>query len=107
MQIEIEGRHKNPLLHREELNFELLDTKKIPDRKALRTQLAAQLGADENLIIVEHIEHTFGTSRIVGSAKRYDTIEDLKKIESAHNLKRHGLEEPKKEAAAAPPAASE
>lgn len=100
MQIEIQGRHKNPLLHREEFSFELVDTKKIPDRKTLRTQLATQLGADENLVIVENIEHTFGTSRIIGTAKRYDTLEDLKKIESAHIQKRHGLDEEKKAEAA-------
>ncbi|MDP2666866.1 MAG: hypothetical protein Q8P05_05205 [Candidatus Diapherotrites archaeon] len=97
MEIEIEGRHKNPLLHREELNFELLDVKTIPDRKTLRTRLAAQLGVDEQLVIIENIDHTFGTSRVVGFAKKYDSMEDLLRIEPEYARKRHGISTGEKE----------
>lgn len=90
MEIEIEGRHKNNLLHREEINFEVLNVKKTPSRKEIRSALAGKLGANEELVMIDEINHEFGSMRIVGFAKRYDSIEDLKRIEPTHMRKRHG-----------------
>lgn len=90
MQIEIEGRHKNTLLHREEFNFELLNVKKTPTRADIRTKLAGMLGANEELVVVDELSHDFGSTRVVGFAKRYDSVEDLKKIEPAYMRKKHG-----------------
>jgi small subunit ribosomal protein S24e len=99
MEIEIEGRHKNTFFHREEVNFEILNIKKTPSRAEVRKALAVQLGAGEELIVVDEINHEFGSTCVVGFAKRYDTIEDLKKTEPMYMRARHGE---KDEKAAAP-----
>ncbi len=97
MDIEIEGRHKNILLHREEINFEVINEKKTPSRAEVRAALAGKLGTDENLVIIDEIDHEFGSTRIVGFAKKYDSIEELKKTEAVHMRVRNG--EKKEEAA--------
>ncbi len=96
MQIEIEGRHKNTFFHREEVNFELLNIKKTPSREEVRKALAAQLGANEELVVIDEIDHEFGSTRVYGFAKKYDTVEDMKKTEPKFMRKRHGeKDEPK------------
>lgn len=90
MDIEIEGRHKNTLLHREEFNFEILGVKKTPTRTDIRNKLSGKLGANEELVVVDEIIHEFGSTRVVGFAKRYDSIEDLKRVEPAYMRKKHG-----------------
>ncbi len=90
MQIEMEGRKKNTLLHREELNFEIMNVKKTPTRTDVRKELAAKLGASEELVIIDDITHEFGSMHIVGFAKKYDSMEDLKKIEPSFMRKKHG-----------------
>lgn len=90
MQIEMEGRKKNTLLHREEFNFQILNVKKTPARTDVRKELAAKLGATEELVIVDDITHEFGSTHIVGFAKKYDSIDDLKKIEPQFMRKKHG-----------------
>ncbi len=97
MEIEIEGRHKNTLLHREELNFEILNAKKTPTRTEVRNKLAAMLGVDENLLVVDEISHDFGSTRVTGFAKKYDSVEDLQKTEPLHMRKRHSEKTEKKE----------
>ena len=99
MQLEIEGRHKNMLLHREEINFEILNVNKTPSRAEVRTKVAGALGVNEELVMIDEIDHEFGSTRIVGFAKKYDSVEDLKRVEPSHMRKRHGeKEEPKKDA---------
>lgn len=98
MQIEIEGRHKNILLHREEINFEILGVKQTPSRAEIRKTLAGQLGVEEELVMIDEINHEFGSMHVVGFAKKYDSVEELKKIESTHMRKRHGEVEVKTEA---------
>ncbi len=100
MQIEIEGRHKNILLHREEINFEILGVKQTPSRSEIRKAIAGQLGVNEELVMIDEIEHEFGSTRVVGFAKKYDSVEELKKIESTHMRKRHGDTDAKPEAKA-------
>lgn len=90
MQLEIEGRHKNMLLHREEINFEILNVKKTPSRAEVRAKVAGSLGVNEELVMIDEINHEFGSTRIVGFAKKYDSVEDLKRVESTHMRKRHG-----------------
>ena len=100
MEIEIEGRHKNTLLHREEINFEILDVKKTPTRKEVRAKLAAQLGAKEEDVIVDELQHEFGTSRVTGFAKHYEDAAALKKIEAEHMVRKQtGEKKAKKEEA--------
>lgn len=100
MNIEIEGRHKNTLLRREEFNFEILDVKKTPTRSEIRNKLSGKLGAAEELVVVDEIVHEFGSTRVIGFAKRYDSIEDLKRIEPTYMRKKHGEKMDAKPAAA-------
>ncbi len=100
MEIEIEGRHKNNLLHREEINFEILNAKQTPSRMEVREKLAGKLGVGVELVVIDEIDHEFGSTCIVGFAKKYDSIEHLKEIESEYIRKRNG----EKEAAKGAPA---
>ena len=88
MNIEIEGRHKNSLLQREEIQFEVLNIKSTPTRKEIRSKLAAQLGAKEELLIVDEIEHEFGSTVVTGFAKLYDSPEALKQLEAEHMVRK-------------------
>lgn len=103
MQIEIQGRHKNMFFHREEVKFELLNIKKTPSREEVRKALAAQLGSSDELVVVDEIDHEFGSTRVYGFAKKYDSVEDLKKTESVYMRKRHGEVIEKKAATPAKP----
>ncbi len=97
MDIEIEGRHKNSLLHREEIRFEILNVKATPTRKEIRTKLAAQLGAKEELLIVDEIDHEFGSTVVTGFAKVYDSAEQLKSMEAEHMVRKQTGEKKAKE----------
>ncbi len=88
MNLEIEGRHKNTLLQREEIQFEVLDSKTTPTRKEIRTKLAAQLGAKEELLIIDEIDHEFGSTVVTGFAKLYENMEALQQLEAEHMVRK-------------------
>ncbi|MEK6821184.1 MAG: 30S ribosomal protein S24e [archaeon] len=89
MKIEIKNRTKNIFFHREEITFLLTGVPSTPSRNDVRKLVAAQLSADENLLIVDLIDHAFGQDQVTGTARKYDTPEDLKKSEPLHQQKRN------------------
>ena len=96
MKVNIVSKQKNPLLHREEIEFEINKAKTTPSRKELREQIAAMCNADSELVIVDDIKHSFGTDYVSGKSRIYESKEDLSKIELTYKVKRHS--EKKKEA---------
>ena len=90
MELKIIERKRNPLLHREEIRFSLEGAKESPSRKDVRARIAAQVGAEESLVFVDRMRPSFGSPRVEGSAKRYDTQEDLARTESVYMKRRHG-----------------
>ncbi|MFH1240556.1 MAG: 30S ribosomal protein S24e [Candidatus Diapherotrites archaeon] len=95
MKVNIVSKQKNPLLHREEIEFEINKAKTTPSRKELREQIAALCNADSELVIIDDVRHSFGTDYVRGKSRVYESKEGLSKSELAYKVKRHS--EKKKE----------
>ncbi len=96
MEIELE-KSRNELLHRTNV-LAKIRAPKTPARKELLKKVAAMLGAEEKLIVIDKIVQNFGEKISTAYLKIYDNVDDLKRIELAYKIKRTGgLEEPKKE----------
>ena len=59
--------------------------------------IVGKLKTQKENIVIDGVEHKFGSSNVTGSARIYSSIESLKKIEKKAILKRHGMFEEKKE----------
>ncbi len=102
MKIQVVKKQKNPVLHREEIDFKIEDAKIVPSRKEVRQQLAALLNAKEDVIIVQNIMHEFGQHLVKGYAKLYENGDFLKQVELQYMVNRNtGQKGQKKEAAPA------
>ncbi len=95
MEIEILGKVENLILNRIEIAAEINhEGKPTPTRAEIRKQLAAELGADENLLVIKKIETGFGTSSKC-DAILYKSREELEKTEAKYILKREEKSKPK------------
>ncbi|MDP6670786.1 MAG: hypothetical protein QGI60_03140 [archaeon] len=108
MKITITNKNKNALLNRTEISFKVEDTKVPPSRKEVREKIAALENTKPEQTIVSKISHNFGSQDIEGTAKVYDSIEALEKIELEYMIGRNkgvkkGKEAAAEEAPAAPP----
>ena len=104
MDIRITQKQKNPVLQREEIAFEIKETKATPTRKDIREKLAALSGVKPELVIVEKISTRFGETNATGTALIYGDEKRLAKTELEHLVnKSAGIKGKKnKEAQAAP-----
>jgi len=102
MKVEITEKTENPMLKRTELKF-FVDHEKAPtpNRLEVRAQLASQLGAPEDLIVIEKIASLHGKQVASGIARVYSSKEQLDVIELDYFLKRGMPKEEKKEEKAA------
>lgn len=99
--IEIILKRENVLLKRTEVTFRLTHPKeKTPQRDAIRDKIAAHVGGKKEGIIIDNVRSRFGAAVSVGYAKIYESADAAKKMEPQFLLKRHGLAEEKKKAAA-------
>lgn len=89
MKIQVVKKQKNPVLHREEIDFKIEDAKIVPSRKEVRQQLAALLNAKEDVVIVQNIMHEFGQHLVKGYAKLYDNVDFLKQVELQYIVNRN------------------
>ncbi len=98
MELKILEKKDNPLLHRVEVKFEVSHPKsKTPSRDEVRNLLAANLNADKNRVILDHMHTPFGSTTTMGFANIYDDVENAKKIEPDYILIRNKLIEKKEE----------
>lgn len=81
MKVEIKSKEKNPSLHRTEIEFLVENAEKTPSRKELRDKIAALVDAKPELLIVDSLNHEFGTMRVLGTAKLYEKQEILNRVE--------------------------
>jgi len=102
MKIEINEKREVPLLSRMRVQATAVFEKETPSRDEIRKSLSSMLNADENLLIIKHIYTKFGKREAKVIAHLYKNLDDLKRIEEAHLLKKHFKEE--KKAEGAPPA---
>ena len=112
MELEITSKHENLLLNRIELNFKATHPgEATPKRDELRQQIAKELSAKKELVILDWERSDYGRTVTVGYAKVYKSKEDVMRIERKPILVRMGLVaaevREKKERKVAPPAKKE
>ena len=112
MELEIVSKKENPLLDRTELEVLARHAgKPTPTRDEVRQHVAAAMKANKDVVLVDHLESSFGRGLTRGYVKVYKNKEAAKAIEREPIKRRNALEkapaEPKKEAAKAPKAEPE
>jgi len=97
LNIEVRRDWMNKLLNRRELDLIISYESGTPTRDEVRKLIAEKYGVEVERVIVEKLESMFGTLKAKAHIHIYDTVEDAKRIERKHILRRHGLlEEVKK-----------
>jgi small subunit ribosomal protein S24e len=91
MEITVLSQEANPLLHRTDVQFEVVHDEATPSRLSVRDSLAAQLGKDAEEVVVHELDTKFGMRKTVGYAKVYDTAADAEEIEGEHMLERNKI----------------
>lgn len=103
MEISIVEQHPNPLLKRTEYRFEIHHSAAAtPSRDAVRAELAKSVQAPKERIVIERMHSRFGTSRTLGEAAVYQTVDDAKTIVREHILLRNKVIEKATTTAATP-----
>ncbi len=97
MKLEILQERNNPLLRRKELDALIIYESSTPKRDDVRKAVAEKYGVDAERVIVEKMESLFGTRSARAHIHVYDTVEDAKRYERKHILKRHALIEEAKQ----------
>ena len=89
-----------PLLNRKTYTIEVEHVKqKTPSEIEIKSKIAEFLKTHENLISLKHIYTNFGYGISKVIVNKYDTEEQLKKIEIKNKKVKHGKEESKKQEA--------
>ncbi len=92
MQLKIVSKKENVLLGRTEYVIEVR-ANATPSRKELLTRLAAELGADKDLIIIRKIETRTGTPDVVVYVRVYKDRAQLEAIEPKYIIERNKVVE--------------
>ncbi len=94
MELQIVAKKENPLLQRTEVTFKAVHkAEATPTRDALRTELAKQLKATKEHVILDGMASSFGRFETVGYAKVYQSKEEALAVERSHILVRNKLKE--------------
>jgi small subunit ribosomal protein S24e len=91
MEITVLSEEENPLLHRTDVQFEVVHEEATPSRLSVRDSLAAQIGKDAEEVVVHELDTKFGMRKTVGYAKVYDTPADAGEIEQEYMLDRNKI----------------
>lgn len=89
--LEVKRDWYNKLLKRRELELIIGYESSTPKRDEVRKMISEQYDAPVERIIVEKLESLFGTLKARAHIHIYDNLEDAKRFERPHILKRHGL----------------
>ncbi|MGB9674872.1 MAG: 30S ribosomal protein S24e [Nanopusillaceae archaeon] len=92
MEVIILTREKNQLLNREEIIVKI-DHKgeATPKREELKKKIAAMIGKDEKLVVVEKILTYYGKQESKAFVHVYENENDMMKLEPKHILKRNKI----------------
>jgi small subunit ribosomal protein S24e len=94
MELQVLTRKENLLLKRVEITFRAVHkAEPTPTRDALRSELAKQLQAAKDTVIVARSASSFGRYETRGYAKIYKSKEEALSIERSHILVRNKLKE--------------
>ena len=95
MKMEISEKKVNPLLKRTEVRF-TIDHKgaATPTKGAVVEEIAKQMGASKDCIVLDRMESVFGNGITNGYVKVYESKDAALEIEREHILRRNGIEKP-------------
>ncbi len=94
MEMEIVSRRENKLLNRLEIRFLVRHEKgTTPSRPEIRDGLTKELKLKKGVLVVDSVHSQFGKREAAGYAKVYDSVEEARRLERPHVLKRNGLAE--------------
>ena len=106
MEIEFIEEKENKVFSRKEIKFYVdYEGEATPKILDIKSKLVALLNTKKDLIVVDNVQPHYGEPKAVGYAKVYDTVDDLKYIETEHVLAKN--EEPAEEPAEDEEAAEE
>ena len=88
MNIELQ-KQRNELLYRTNVIATIINVK-TPTRQEILKKVAAMLGCDEKLIVIDKIDQEFGAHNSKAYIKIYDDLKHLKEIELNYKIKRTG-----------------
>ena len=92
MELQIIQNTDNSLLERQELQLRIAhDSAATPKRMEVRKEVAKQMKAKAELVIIDHLRNRYGRSETTGYAKVYADMPSLKATETRPILARHGL----------------
>jgi len=92
MKIEITQDKENALLNRRDILFGVTPEKGVCSRKVVKNKLVALLDTKPGLLILDRMNTQYGMQEVVGYARLYDTVQDLKRIEPAYMIARNAAE---------------
>ena len=92
MNVEITREVKNPLLHRTDVYFTVIDSPATPKRLDVKKKIIALKNADPSRVIVDNVKQESGKKESSGYAKVYDSEESMKEIEPEYKIKRNTFE---------------
>ena len=96
MEIEFIEEKENNLFNRKEIKFYVdYDGEATPKILDIKSKLVALLNTKKELIVVDNVQPHYGEPKALGYAKVYETVDDLKYIETQHVLAKN--EEPAEE----------
>lgn len=93
MKIEVTGRKINPLLSREEIEFNVLDTRITPKIKEVREKLATTIGKKNEAMVILTLNQKYGGKEVIGKARIYESAEKMKETELPFILEKNFEEE--------------
>ena len=97
MEIEFIDEKDNKVFNRKEIKFYVdYDGEATPKILDIKSKLVALLNTKKELLVVDNVQPHYGEPKALGYAKVYDTVDDLKYIETDHVLAKN--EEPAEEA---------
>ncbi|MCS7095587.1 MAG: 30S ribosomal protein S24e [Candidatus Bathyarchaeota archaeon] len=91
MKLKILSKKENPLLKRVEVTFQAVHDQAggTPSRVEIREAIAKELGKDSDLVFVKKVETKTGTQTAIGTAHIYDNMDQARRIEPEHIIKRN------------------
>jgi len=96
MRIELLQKKDNPFLSRQEIDFEVRETKTTPSIKDLRQNIASLSNSKPELTIISIARHVFGSNIVRGKARIYREEKAMKAVEAKYILEKN-FGKPKKE----------
>ncbi|WP_049969532.1 30S ribosomal protein S24e [Haladaptatus cibarius] len=91
MEVEILSQEQNPMLHRNEVRFQIVHDEATPSRLSVRDSLAAKLDKNADEVVIHEMSTKFGMRKTVGYAKIYDSSEDARDVEQDYMLERNKI----------------